>query len=443
MTVGQSSFIRAASAFASELASGFGCERVSVGFVEDGFARIVAISHGGSPTSESELLDQLGSVMDEAIEQKATVRYPAPADAPPCIVLAHQALQRRQGGGLCSIPLVSGDRIVGAVHFEFADERAFDSATITTAEHLISLVGPVLELMRRNELPLHKQLVEGFRLLRQRLGAPERRRLRLALIAGAVAASLLVFIPLPHQVGGQARIEGAIQRVLVAPADGYIKQVFARPGDAVEAGQVLVEMAEQDLQIERRRWASELAQHENAYAAALARADRAQLVINQARADEARAQLALIDQQLGRARIEAPFAGVVIRGDLSQSLGAPVKRGDTLLTVAPVEKFRVIVEIDERDITRIAVGDRGHLALSALPWDRQPITVRRITPMATAVEGSNIFEVEAELDQPENGLRPGLQGVARIEAGHQPLLLGWTQRGLTWLRLKLWAWWGL
>ena len=51
---------------------------------------------------------------------------------------------------------------------------------------------------------------------------------------------------------------------------------------------MLAELAEQDLQLEHKRWASELAQHENAYAAAMARADRTQLVISQARADEAR-----------------------------------------------------------------------------------------------------------------------------------------------------------
>jgi multidrug resistance efflux pump len=43
-----------------------------------------------------------------------------------------------------------------------------------------------------------------------------------------------------------------------------------RPGDLVKAGQVLAELAEQDLQLEHNRWASELAQHENAYAAAMA-----------------------------------------------------------------------------------------------------------------------------------------------------------------------------
>jgi biotin carboxyl carrier protein len=441
--VGRDNLVAAATAFASELATGLQCERVSVGFVENRFSRIVAISHGGSPTDETELLVLLGNAMDEAIEQRATVRYPALADAPPRIVLAHQSIQRRQGGGICTVPLVTGGEIVGAVLFEFRDEARFEHACITACEHLISLVGPVLELMRRNERPWRQQLGAVIHDLRLRLNSPENKRLRLlALLAGATIF-ILLFIPFKYHVGGQARIEGAVQRILVAPADGYLKQAFVRPGDEVKAGQVLVEMAEQDLQIERRKWSSELVQHENAYATALARADRAQLVINQARADEAKAQLDLIEQQLGRARIEAPFAGIIIKGDLSQSLGAPLQRGDVLLTLAPRDQYRIIVEVDERDISRVNIGSKGYLALSALPWDTLPLTVSRITPMASAVEGGNVFEVEAALDSPPENLKPGLQGVAKIEAGRQPLIWGWTHRAINWLRLKIWAWWGI
>ena len=46
-----------------------------------------------------------------------------------------------------------------------------------------------------------------------------------------------------------------------------------------------------DLQAERAKRQSELAQHENLYGAALARADRTQLVIHHAKAAEAQAQL--------------------------------------------------------------------------------------------------------------------------------------------------------
>ena len=39
------------------------------------------------------------------------------------------------------------------------------------------------------------------------------------------------------------------------------------------------------------------------------------------------------------------------------------------------------------------------MALSALPWDTLPITITRITPMAKAVEGLNVFEVETDLSE--------------------------------------------
>jgi multidrug resistance efflux pump len=180
----------------------------------------------------------------------------------------------------------------------------------------------------------------------------------------------------------------------------------------VKAGQVLVELADQDLLLEQQRWQSALAQHDNAYAAANAHADRAQQVIHQSRAAEAQAQLELVQLRLERGRIDAPFDAVVVQGDLSQQLGAPLSQGAELMTLAPQGQFRVIVEVDERDIAAVAVGQPGTLALSALPWDTLPIRVSRITPMATALEGRNVYEVEAELKAPGGALRPGLQGSA-------------------------------
>ncbi|MDP3522340.1 MAG: HlyD family efflux transporter periplasmic adaptor subunit [Hydrogenophaga sp.] len=436
----QRQWLPAATALASTLASMLGCERVSVGRLDKGFCRVVAISHGGSPSGDAELLSELGAAMDEAIDQQTTLRCPPLPGTPPRIELAHQALWRRQGGGLCSMPLVVQREIVGALLFEFQDPQLFDAQQTQQCEHLISLLAPVLDLMRRNELPWPQRLRQG---LAAWWRAPGQSRRRWVWGACVLALLALLFIPVPDHIGGQARIEGATQRSLVAPADGFIQQALVRPGDRVAAGQLLVEMADQVLLIDKRKWQSELAQHDNAYAAALARADRAQLVINQAKADEARAQIALIEQQLGRARIEAPFAGIVIHGDLSQSLGAPVQRGEALLTLAPVDQFRVIVEVDERDIAGVWPGQTGELALSALPWDVLAITVKRITPMATAVEGGNVFEVEAVMVAPPDTLKPGLKGVARIGSPPQPLLWRWTHRAVEWLALKAWAWWGI
>jgi multidrug resistance efflux pump len=307
-------------------------------------------------------------------------------------------------------------------------------------EHLACIVGPILELKYAAETPWHKRarrtLGKGLRTVT----APGRVGVKAGVAAAALALLGLTLIPIQYRVGAQARIEGAVQRALVAPADGFLRQVYARPGDAVKAEQVLAELAQEDLQLEQRKWQSELTQHENAASSALARADRSQYVINQAKADEARAQLDLADRQLSRTRIVAPFEGVVIKGDLTQSLGAPVRRGDVLLTVAPANQYRLVVEVDERDVSRLKAGQRGHVALGAFSDRSIAFRVKTVTPVATTRDGRNFFEVIGELEGAVPALRPGLQGVAKVDAGAAPLAWIWTHRLIGWARMTLWSW---
>jgi multidrug efflux pump subunit AcrA (membrane-fusion protein) len=152
------------------------------------------------------------------------------------------------------------------------------------------------------------------------------------------------------------------------------------------------------------------------------------------------AELELIDAQLERTRLVAPFAGVVVRGDLSQSLGTPVKRGDLLFEVAPLDGYRIILKVDQRDIAEPAPGQHGQLALAALPGETLPFTVERITPVSIPEDGRNYFRVEAHLDEPLPGLRPGMEGVAKIEVGARNIVWIWTHGLVDWLRLSTWSW---
>lgn len=433
----------AAAAFASEFATRLGCERVAVGFLEDRFVQVVAVSHGALEEGRTEFLRCVGAAMDEAIDQGVSVAMPIPQGALPRIILAHDELLRHQGGSVCTIPIAVDGQFVGAVSLLFRQPgRGFGDEQIQVWEHAIALIGPVLELMRQRERPWRKRVKEQLRRGWLHLRSPAGRRLRVGLSAALAGLVILLFLPFDYRIGGNARLEGAVQRVLVAPADGFLKRTLVRPGDEVKAGQVVAELADQELQLERHKWVSEVAVHDNALSAAMARADRAQLVINRAKGDEARARLALVDELLGRIQVKAPFDGSIIAGDLSQSLGAPVQQGDVLMTVAPTARYRVVVEVDERDIGRVRTGQQGHLALSALPWDTLPFEVTRITPMAKAVDGLNVFEVEAALGVQPDGLRPGQRGVARILVGREPLAWAWTHRLTAWGRLAVWGWLG-
>lgn len=430
-------FAAAATALANELAKAMQCSRVSVGWRERGVTRVIALSHAADFDSRQALIQKLGAAMDEAIEQGAVLGVPSSPASQSFITLAHEALLGLAGGGVCTIPLAVEGRALGALTLERA-EKPFVAADAAFCEGVACLVAPLLELKRKGERSVARHFLESLRKWPERLARSGRASTRLVLAGGALAAVALAFVPIPYHVGAPARLEASIQRVVAAPIDGFLEQVNVRPGDAVRSGQILAELSMRELEVERAKRQSELAQHENVYRAALARADRTQLVINQAKAAEAEAQLGLLDHQIQRARIRAPFDGVVIKGDLGPALGSPVQRGEVLLTLAPDDRFRLIIEVDERDIAQLQSGQRGRLALAALPGEVREFTVARILPVAMAGEGRNFFEVEATLP-PGSTLRPGLRGVAKVAVGSRSAAWIATHRVVDWLRLALWS----
>ncbi|MBX3682132.1 MAG: HlyD family efflux transporter periplasmic adaptor subunit [Thauera sp.] len=435
-------FAAAATACVTELAIVLGAHRVTLGMLEDGFARVIAVSHGGDGKFGGELFLDIAAAMDECIEQRRVLLFPEPEDAFPSILMAHRRLSGHLSGSVCSEPIRYGEEVIGVACIEWSPDAVPERQMLDTLADVLAVLGPVLAMMRRQSMPWHRSLLARLRGLRQSLGSADGSRTRIVLVALAALLLVAALFPAEYRVGGRARVEGVVERALVAPNDGFLQRARVRPGDRVLAGQVLVELADQELKVEQSRWRSELAQYENAYMAALARSDRGEMMVQLAKAQEADAKVKLTEHALGRVRVEAPFDGVVIAGDLTRSLGAPVKRGEILMTLAPAEQYRVVAQISERDVGQVEAGQRGALALSALPWDALPVRVERVAPMASVVDGENVFDVELSLEKSAHGLRPGLQGVAKLRVGSKSLVARWGGPLLDWIRFQWWRWGG-
>jgi multidrug efflux pump subunit AcrA (membrane-fusion protein) len=431
-------FAQAAAALATALCDRLRCDRVAVGWMHGDCSAVVALSHAADFDPRQTVSERIGAAMDEALEQASTVVVPPREGALPQVSLAHAELAGTDARAVCTVLLADAGKPVGALTFERASAR-FTADEAVFCEDAAALAAPILSLKRCAERGWAASTADAMRGLWTKLASPEGRRARLCLAAGGLAVAVLLFVPVPYYIAAPARLEGSVQRVVVAPVDGFLEQVNVRPGDLVKSGQVLAELATQDLQAERLKRRSELAQHENVYKAALARADRTQLVINQARAAEAQAQLLLVENQLQRAQLRAPFDGIVIKGDLPQQLGAPVQRGEVLLTLAPDDRYRLIVEVDERDVAIVAAGLQGRLALAAAPESVFDFSVVRLLPVAVAADGRNFFEVEGALEAEGRALRPGMRGVAKIGAGRRSAAWIATHRLLDWLRLAAWS----
>lgn len=430
------------------LSTQFCCARATLGVQDEQRTTLLASSYFDVARPQADQGQRFTGAMDEAIDQAITLQFPGASGlgerlsgVPGPISVEIEGLQRLLGGFIAVVPLGLDGEVFGAICIE-RDLDPFTAAELRMVEDVLALALPALQWMRESKMSALRRLRRDLASAWHKLRQPDRVLARRLWAAGAAALVFIAVAPLQREVSGRARIEGAEQRVLVAPTDGFIKLAHVRPGDRVKQNTPLVDLLEGDLRLEHERWASQMAQHENAYAAAMAKGDRTGASTSMARITEAQAQLSLVGEQLTRGRITAPFDALVVQGDLSQSIGMPVRQGDTLLTLATTGRQRVIVQIDEVDIARVQPGQAGELAVSSLPWDRQDLVVERITPLAKAVDGKNIFEVEARLLLPRDDLRPGLLGRASLVVGRMPPLWAWSAHTLERARLTWWSWLG-
>jgi len=439
--VEQGRFQEAAMAFVTKLATSLECDRVNVGFVDGKHVRVSAVSHSAAFGKQMNLIAAIGLAMDEAIDQQAMILYPPSADDVPLVVRAHGELVRQHGSGtICTIPLGRDEKFFGVLMLERPADRSFDQATVEVCETVAALVGPSLDVKRQAERLPVARIAESLKAQLQKLVGPGHLVLK---VMTTVVALLVLFFTVAkgdYRVTAPTSLEGEVQRVMGAPFHGYIREAPARAGDIVRRGQVLCLLDDRDLILERLKWATQRDQFLKEYREAMAKHDRAQTSITKAKADQAEAQMDLLDEQLARAKVVAPFDGIVTKGDLSQSLGAPVERGQVLFEVAPLEAYRVIVEVDERDIAEVSVGQRGELRFPSMPGKVFGLTLVRITPVTTAKEGRNYFRLEASLDGTTQWLRPGMEGVAKVTVGRHRLIWIWTHEVIDWVRLQAWRW---
>jgi multidrug resistance efflux pump len=441
-TIDKEEFRPACDAVVTELATRLECDRVSVGFLKRGHATVFALSHSAQFGKRMKLIRKIGAAMDEALDQGMVVAYPADQESGFQVTRSHAELIEAHGAGsVITVPFEVQERLLGAFTFEWPAGKDIDQGTIECCELIASLVGPILDEKRRNSRLIIFKLFDSCFTQVKRLVGPRYIGRKMVCGAAVLLALGFYFAYDTYRVTAPARLEGLVQRVVVAPYDGYVRSEHKRAGDTVKRGEILATLDDRELSLQHFREVMKRNQHRKEYDRALADRKRADANIIKAQIEQASAQIALFSDQLLRAKFTAPFDGIVVSGDLSQSVGAPVQRGDVLYEIAPLNKYRLILEVDESEISQIRIEQPGALLLSALPGETLPLVVKKTTPVSEARDGRNYFRVEAQLVEGSDHLRPGMEGVAKISIDRRRLIWIWTHKLFDWLRLWTWSWW--
>ncbi|MGC1108038.1 MAG: efflux RND transporter periplasmic adaptor subunit [Candidatus Acidiferrales bacterium] len=186
--------------------------------------------------------------------------------------------------------------------------------------------------------------------------------------------------------------------------------------------------------------------YKSAYGAAAAT-----LAGNQARAKQAHDQLAaaqfnqaqasatevhlrdVLDKTVYNAPIDGLVTYIPVKVGEYVVPGIQNAEGSYLLTIADMSKVNAEVMVDEADIPNVKVGQEATVTIDAYPGqvfkghvaDVGEEAILRTSGLATTQQTSansqeaRDFKVHVRLDQPPEGIRPGLSSTAKIQTGHR------------------------
>jgi len=243
-------------------------------------------------------------------------------------------------------------------------------------------------------------------------------------VAGAVLAALLWPVRLTVLAPGE--LVPAHPLVVRAPLDGVIEAFHVLPNQQVQANQALFGFDEIVIQsrLDIARQALATAETDYRQTTQLALGDakaRPQLGVLAGKADERRAEVESLQEQLLRARVLAPQAGVVLMDDPSEWIGKPVATGERILRIATLDDVEVEAWVSLADAIHLEPGNAISLYLSASPLSPVSATLRYMAFDAVQrPDGSYAYRVRATLDG-KTSHRVGLKGTAKLHGGWVPL----------------------
>ena len=221
-----------------------------------------------------------------------------------------------------------------------------------------------------------------------------------------------------------AEVRPYVEAPIYARASGYLKRFGADIGDNVEAGQLLAEIDTPELDQELARAHADLAKAGAAlelsrttaarWAALLKTAGvsqqeaaekQADLALNTATVEGARANVRRLEELKSFARVTAPFPGTITarKTDVGQLISAD--NGKELFRLAQSHKLRIFVRVPQTLARAVEPGQRAEMSLAELPGRKFEAKVVRT---AGALEpDSRTLLTELEVDNAEGHILAG------------------------------------
>lgn len=156
------------------------------------------------------------------------------------------------------------------------------------------------------------------------------------------------------------------------------------------------------------------------------------------------ARRASLRDEIRRAELRAPHAGVITTPRMEEMVGQYVAKGDFIAEVHDLRKVSVEIAVSELNIGDVQAGQPVRLKARAFAGETFEGTVTGIAPataLSDRLSGSKIVRVTTVIDNASGLLKSDMTGFAKIEAGDRPLIAVLLHDLISTLRVEFWSWW--
>src|SRR3954469_1248334 len=269
---------------------------------------------------------------------------------------------------------------------------------------------------------------------------------------------------LAKSVVATGKIEPITKVEIKSKASGIVKKLYIEYGDHVKAGQVLAELDREQIEAQVRESraaldgamadferskvdaqgveiptlkrayerAQQMAKEGVVSSSALDDAQRnyelavnkqsvakAQLAVNKAKVDQARARLETEQENLSYATIVAPIDGIILSrdveiGDAVSSILVLGSSATLVMTEGDTHEVYVKGKVDESDIGKVYIGQSARIKVESFKDKTFNGKVTKISPMGTEKDNVTTFEVRVSIDNAKGELKAAMTANAEI-----------------------------
>jgi hypothetical protein len=250
-----------------------------------------------------------------------------------------------------------------------------------------------------------------------------------------IALLIIMLIPVRLSITAPAEIVAKSPVTITAPYDGILEDIKIKPGDTINAGDILAIMDKTQIQSQKDTAAQAMRMAQTS----LSRTGMESLRNNEKKVDLMRLQseikikrieLDYANSLLKKTDIIAPKDGVAIFSDVSSLRNKPVQMGERIMMIANPDEYELLIRIPAQNLLPLTLGDTANFFLNVRPFDGMTATISTIGYQAsTDDDGLLTYKIRAVMNG-DSDIRIGWQGTAKIKTN-------WTIFGYSLLRRPL------